>query len=65
MAKNWKRFHKIRINKKTRNIGVCLGAHLLPKEAEGDIEILKYGSPPKTLLEIGWAQVFLINQTMT
>ena len=40
-------------------IGVCLGAQLLASAAGGDIEILKYGSPPKALPEIGWSQIFL------
>ncbi len=46
------------LNKKTRIIGVCLGAQLLANAAGGDVEILKYGSPPKALPEIGWSQVF-------
>jgi len=40
-------------------IGVCLGAQLLASAAGGDVEILKYGSPPKTLPEIGWSQIFI------
>ncbi len=39
-------------------IGVCLGAQLLANAAGGDIEILKYGYPPKELPEIGWSQIF-------
>ena len=46
------------LKKKTRIIGVCLGAQLLANAAGGDVEILKYGSPPKPLPEIGWSQVF-------
>ena len=40
-------------------IGVCLGAQLLASAAGGDVETLKYGSPPKTLPEIGWSQIFI------
>ena len=40
-------------------IGVCLGAQLLASAAGGDVEILKYGSTPKALPEIGWSQIFL------
>ena len=40
-------------------IGVCLGAQLLASAAGGDVEILKYGSPPKALPEIGWSQIFI------
>ena len=47
------------LQKKTRIIGVCLGAQLLANAAGGDVEILKYGSPPKALPEIGWSQVFI------
>ena len=32
-------------------IGVCLGAQLLASAAGGDVEILKYGYPPKELKE--------------
>ena len=39
--------------------GVCLGAQLLASAAGGDVEILKYGSPPKALPEIGWSQIFI------
>ena len=51
-------FIKLELNKLTPIIGVCLGAQLLANAAGGDIEILKYGSPPKPLPEIGWSQVF-------
>ena len=51
-------FIKSELKKKTRIIGVCLGAQLLANAAGGDVEILKYGSPPKTLPEIGWSQIF-------
>jgi len=40
-------------------IGICLGAQLLASAAGGDVEILKYGSPPKALPEIGWSQIFI------
>jgi len=40
-------------------VGVCLGAQLLASAAGGDVEILKYGSPPKALPEIGWSQIFI------
>ena len=40
-------------------IGVCLGAQLLANAAGGDVEILKYGNPPKELPEIGWSQIFI------
>ena len=46
-------------------IGVCLGAQLLASAAGGDVEILKYGSTPKALPEIGWSQIFLKNQIKT
>ena len=51
-------FIKSELKKKTCIIGVCLGAQLLANAAGGDVEILKYGSPPKPLPEIGWSQVF-------
>ena len=51
-------FVKSELKKKTPIIGVCLGAQLLANAAGGDVEILKYGSPPKPLPEIGWSQVF-------
>ena len=40
-------------------IGVCLGAQLLANAAGGDVEILKYGYPPKESPEIGWSQIFI------
>jgi len=40
-------------------IGVCLGAQLIASAAGGDVEILKYGYPPKELPEIGWSQIFI------
>ncbi len=46
------------LKKKTPIIGVCLGAQLLANAAGGDIETLKYGSPPKPFPEIGWSPVF-------
>ena len=51
-------FIKSELKKNTRIIGVCLGAQLLANSAGGGIEILKYGSPPKPLPEIGWSQIF-------
>ena len=51
-------FIKSELKKKTRIIGVCLGAQLLANAAGGDVQILKYGSPLKPLPEIGWSQVF-------
>ncbi len=51
-------FIKSELKKNTRIIGVCLGAQLLANAAGGDVEILKYGSPPKPMPEIGWSQVF-------
>ena len=51
-------FIKSELKKMTPIIGVCLGAQLLANAAGGDVEILKYGSPPKPLPEIGWSQVF-------
>ena len=51
-------FIKSELEKKTAIIGVCLGAQLLANAAGGDVEILKYGSPPKPLPEIGWNPVF-------
>ena len=53
-----KDFIKSELKLKTRIIGVCLGAQLLANAAGGNVEILKYGSPPKPLPEIGWSQVF-------
>ena len=46
----------------TRIIRVCLGAKFLTNAAVGDIEIQKYGSPPKLLPEIVWSQV-IFNQS--
>ena len=40
-------------------IGVCLGAQLIASAAGGDVEILKYGYPPKELPEIEWSQIFI------
>ena len=51
-------FIKSELKKKTRIIGVCLGAQLLANAAGGNTEILKYGSPLKPLPEIGWSQIF-------
>ena len=52
-------FIKRELEKKIPIIGVCLGAQLLAHAAGGDIEVLKYGSPPKALPEIGWSQIFI------
>ena len=52
-------FVKRELENKRPIIGVCLGAQLLASAAGGDVEILKYGSPPKTLPEIGWSQIFI------
>ena len=57
-------FIKSELKKKTRIIGVCLGAQLLANAAGGDVEILKYGSPPKPLPELDGLKFFLINQTI-
>ncbi|WP_288261610.1 type 1 glutamine amidotransferase [uncultured Prochlorococcus sp.] len=51
-------FVKRELENKRPIIGVCLGAQLLASAAGGDVEILKYGSPPKVLPEIGWSQIF-------
>jgi len=51
-------FIKKELEKKRPMIGVCLGAQLLANAAGGNVEILKYGSPPKALPEIGWSQIF-------
>ena len=32
---------------------------MIASAAGGDVEILKYGSPPKVLPEIGWSQIFI------
>jgi len=59
----WLKLERDFIKKELENerpiIGVCLGAQLLARAAGGDVEILKYGSPPKALPEIGWSQIFL------
>ena len=52
-------FIKKELEKKTPIIGVCLGAQLLASAAGGGIEVLKYGSPPIALPEIGWSQIFI------
>ncbi len=52
-------FIKRELEKKIPIIGVCLGAQLLASAAGGDIEVLKYGSPPIALPEIGWSQIFI------
>ena len=52
-------FIKRELENKIPIIGVCLGAQLLASAAGGDIEVLKYGSPPKALPEIGWSQIFI------
>ena len=52
-------FIKSELKKKTPMIGVCLGAQLIANAAGGNVEILKYGSPPKPLPEIGWSQIYL------
>ena len=52
-------FIKRELKNKRPIIGVCLGAQLIASAAGGDVEILKYGSPPKALPEIGWSQIFI------
>ena len=52
-------FIKRELENKIPIVGVCLGAQLLASAAGGDIEVLKNGSPPKALPEIGWSQIFL------
>ena len=52
-------FIKKELENKRPIIGVCLGAQLLANAAGGNIEILKGGSPPKALPEIGWSQIFI------
>ena len=52
-------FIKRELENKRPIIGVCLGAQLLASAAGGDVEVLKYGSPPKALPEIGWSQIFI------
>ena len=53
-------FIKRELENKRPIIGVCLGAQLLASAAGGDVEILKYGSIPKALPEIGWSQICLL-----
>ena len=59
----WLKLERDFIKKELENerpiIAVCLGAQLLASAAGGDVEILKYGSPPKALPEIGWSQIFI------
>ena len=59
----WLKLERDFIKKELENerpiIGVCLGAQLLANAAGGDVEILKYGSPPRALPEIGWSQIFI------
>ena len=59
----WLKLEREFIKKELQNkrpiIGICLGAQLLASAAGGDVEILKYGSPPKALPEIGWSQIFI------
>jgi len=52
-----KDFIKRELENNTPIIGICLGAQLLASAAGGDVEILKYGSPPKALPEIGWSPI--------
>ena len=52
-------FIRRELEKKRPLIGVCLGAQLIASAAGGDVEILKYGYPPKELPEIGWSQIFI------
>ena len=58
----WLRVERDFIRRELENkrpiIGVCLGAQLLANAAGGDVEILKYGYPPKELPEIGWSEIF-------
>ena len=59
----WLKLERDFIKKELKNkrpiIGICLGAQLLASAAGGDVEILKCGSPPKALAEIGWSQIFI------
>ena len=59
----WLKLERDFIKKELENersiIGVCLGAQLLASAAGGDVEILKCGSPPKALPEIGWSKIFI------
>ena len=50
-------FIKRELENNTPIIGICLGAQLLASAAGGNVEILKYGSPPKALPEIGWSPI--------
>ena len=52
-------FIKRELKNKKPIIGICLGAQLLASSAGGSVEVLKYGSPPKALPEIGWSQIFI------
>ncbi len=52
-------FIRRELENKRSIIGICLGAQLLANAAGGDVEILKYGYPPKELPEIGWSQIFI------
>jgi len=60
---SWLKLERDFIRKELKNkrpiIGVCLGAQLIANAAGGDVEILKYGNPPKELPEIGWSQIFI------
>jgi len=60
---SWLKLERDFIRKELENkrpiIGVCLGAQLIASAAGGDVEILKYGYPPKELPEIGWSQIFI------
>ena len=59
----WLKLERDFIKKELENerpiIGVCLGAQLLANAAGGDVELLKNGSPPKVLPEIGWSEIFI------
>ena len=52
-------FVKSELENKRPIIGICLGAQLLARAAGGNVDILKCGSPPKALPEIGWSQIFI------
>ena len=60
---SWLKLERDYIRRELENkipiIGVCLGAQLLANAAGGDVEILKFGYPPKELPEIGWSQIFI------
>jgi len=60
---SWLKLERDFIRRELKNkrpiIGVCLGAQLIASAAGGDVEILKYGYPPKELPEIGWSQIFI------